>query len=127
MRNRLVPLLSLTLLATGCGTEAGPTRGGEPTDAQRAARIELIRSNSEMNDLELAHLCPALYPADVLKDPKKYGFDKQKAKLEPSAADLSLAAKADCGAPVPIATPASSGNRPGGSSGKPPAKTTSKP
>lgn len=101
----LIPfLIAGSAAISGCGTEPGPTPGGEPSATQRAARIELIRTNSAMNDLELAHLCPAIYPADVLKDPKKYGFSNQKAKKSGTAASVALAAKAGCGKPVPVAT-----------------------
>ena len=87
----------------GCGGSPGPTAGGELTSAQRAARLELIKSNSSLNDVELAHLCPALYPADVLTNLKHYGFDKQKAKpTNWSPAQLSAAAAARCGTSTPI-------------------------
>lgn len=84
----------------GCGNP-GPTPGGEPNASQRQARIELIRANAQLTDLELAHLCPALYPKDVLKDPKKYRFEKQKVKATFSPEQLALAAKARCGKPAP--------------------------
>ena len=92
-------IISAALLA-GCGNP-GPTSGGELTDAQRQARIELVRSNSQLNDLELAHLCPALYPKDILKDPKKYRLETKKVKAKFSKDQLALAAKARCGKPVP--------------------------
>lgn len=100
-RTFTLPLVAAALMV-GCGPDPSPTKGGEPTAAEKQARVELVRANSGMNDLELAHLCPALYPADVLKDPKKYGFDNAKATTKASAASLALAEKAGCGNPVPI-------------------------
>lgn len=102
MRRLTATLVLVAAVASGCGPDPGPTKGGEPSAAEKEARLQLVRANSDMNDLELAHLCPALYPADILKDPKKYGFDKQEASKQPSRQDLQLAARAGCGKPVPI-------------------------
>jgi hypothetical protein len=105
MRTKAILITAASVLLVGCGAEPGPTPGGEPSPAQRSARIELVKSHPDLNDLELAHLCPALYPSDVLKDPKKYQLDRLKATASFSSADLAQAAAAGCGKSVPIAKP----------------------
>lgn len=100
-----IPVLTLLVLAlAGCGSDSGPTAGGPLTGAQQAARVALIKANDALNDLELAHLCPALYPQDVIADPKKYSFDKQKAKpISWTKAQIAQAQAARCGKQVPFA------------------------
>ena len=124
---RLRPLLVIpaALAVAGCGSQPGPTPGVEPTAAQKTARIELIRSNPNLNDLELAHLCPAMYPATLFqgtqaeqkKAREKYRLDRLDAKATFTASDLKQAAAAACGKPVPIVQPAPA----------PPAKPADKP
>ena len=65
----------------------------------------MIRDNPKLNDLDLAHLCPALYPADALKDQKKYSFNKLKATEKFTPAQLTQAEAAGCGTPVPLTAP----------------------
>jgi hypothetical protein len=97
---------ALAICIAGCGGSVGATPGGEPTAAVQAARLQLIRTHSKLNDLELATLCPALYPSDAISNAKKYSFDKQKVKDKPTASDLAEAAKSDCSAPSAAAAPA---------------------
>ena len=108
---KLSPVLVVIAATAGCGGNPGPANGGEPTPAQKSARMALVKANPALNDLELAHLCPRLYPTDLLaKDPKtgqlknlkKYGFDKQTASAKFTRAQLSAAAGAACGTPIPI-------------------------
>jgi hypothetical protein len=102
MVKRLLPLAITAAAIAGCGSAPSATPGGEPTAAQRIARIALIRDNPKLNDLELAHLCPALYPADVLKNTKKYSVDKLKIKAKFSGSQLAQARSAGCGSAVPL-------------------------
>ena len=102
MAKKLIPITIAALAVTGCGSSPSATPGGEPSPAQRTARIALIRDNPKLNDLDLAHLCPALYPADVLKDPKKYSLNKLKATAKFTPAQLTQAAAAGCGTAVPL-------------------------
>jgi len=108
---KLSPLLVIVAITAGCGSDPGPANGGEPTPAQKTARIALVKANPALNDLELAHLCPRLYPNDLfakdaktgqLKNLKKYGFEKQTASAKFTPAQLTAAASAGCGAPIPI-------------------------
>jgi len=120
----LIAVMSALLIA-GCGGSAGPTPGGKLTTQQHAARLALVKSNSGLNDLELAHLCPALYPEELQRaaaaDPaantaagkkakktlQKYRFDSQKIRVKAfTKQQLDQAKQARCGAP--IALPASS-------------------
>lgn len=116
-------MLAVAMTAVGCGGNPGPASGGEPTPAQKSARIALVKANPGLSDLDLAHLCPRLYPSDLLdKDPKsgqlknlkKYGFEKQTASARFTPPQLAAAAAAGCGKPIPI------GNQPAPT----PAKTT---
>lgn len=101
----LLAALACSVFAVGCGGSPGPTQGGELTPSQRIARISLIKNNQKLNDLELAHLCPGLYPSDVLSNPKRYGFDKQKSKPTTwTDSQLKAAAAARCGKPTAITT-----------------------
>ena len=120
----LIAVMSALLIA-GCGGSAGPTPGGKLTTQQHAARLALVKGNSALNDLELAHLCPALYPEELQQaaaaDPsantaagkkakktlQKYRFDTQKIRVKAfTRQQLDQAKQARCGAP--IALPASS-------------------
>ncbi|MCX6393436.1 MAG: hypothetical protein NTY57_01075 [Solirubrobacterales bacterium] len=104
------PLLLTVVLSTaiiGCGPGPGTTPGGSLTPAQHTARLALITDNAKLNDLELAHLCPAAYPADVLNDLKKYGYDRQKITVKRfTSVQLTQALAARCGKPVPLDQPA---------------------
>ncbi|MEI6448283.1 MAG: hypothetical protein WCO96_10470 [Actinomycetes bacterium] len=114
MRLRPLLILPAALVVAGCGSQPGPTPGGEPTAAQKTARIELVKANPDLNELELAHLCPAMYPAELFKGTEaqqkkardKYQMGRLKAEATFTAADLKQAAAAGCGKPVPIAKPA---------------------
>jgi hypothetical protein len=103
---KLISIAVTAFAVTACGSSPSPTPGGEPSAAQRTARIALIRDNPKLNDLDLAHLCPALYPADVLKNPKKYSLDKLKATAKFTPAQLAQATAAGCGSPVPLSAAA---------------------
>lgn len=114
MRLRPLLILPTALVVTACGSQPGPTPGGEPTAAQKAARIELVKANPDLNELELAHLCPAMYPAELFKGTEaeqkkardKYQMGRLKAEATFTPADLRQAAAAACGKPVPIQKPA---------------------
>ncbi len=92
------------------------------TAQQKSARLALVKSNERLNDLEMAHLCPMLYPADVQKAIQvdssgkstaakkakktldKYRFATQKVRVKQfTAAQLAGAKAARCGNPIPIA------------------------
>lgn len=119
-------LLSVPVALAGCGGSAGTTPGGALNPEQEAARLKLVEANNGLNDVELAHLCPMLYPKDVqaavavdftgntaaqkkAKDAlKKYRFETQKVRIKKfSAAQLAQAKLANCGAtiPFPVAAP----------------------
>ncbi len=122
--------LLLTLLApavlVGCGGSTGATPGGALTPQEKAARLALVKANNKLNDLEMVHLCPMLYPADLQKailvdstgksaaskDAKKtldkYRFSTQKVRVKQFTAEQLASAKAArCGNPIPITQPAS--------------------
>ncbi|MCX6390842.1 MAG: hypothetical protein NT122_09490 [Solirubrobacterales bacterium] len=100
---KAISVLALALAIAGCGSDAGPTRGGQLSDAQRHARVQLVKDNPALNDLQLAYLCPALYPTDLHSDVKKYKLEKQKATpVKWSSAQLALAANGRCGKPIPF-------------------------
>jgi len=104
---KLLPLLALlATAAAGCGGNPGPTPGGALTPAQQAARVKLIKTNQGLNDLELAHLCPAIYPKDALdsKRAKHYGYDGKKITIKAfTRVQVALATSARCGTPIPLA------------------------
>jgi hypothetical protein len=119
----LIAVMSVALI-TGCGGSAGPTPGGKLTTQQHAARLALVKSNSGLNDLELTHLCPALYPAELQqaaaadsgantvdgkkakKTLQKYRFDSQKIRVKAfTKQQLDQAKLARCGAPIPLPAP----------------------
>ena len=115
-------LAGLSAVLAGCGGTAGSTPGGKLDAGQQAARLALVKSNAGLNDVELTHLCPALYPVDVQKAVasgsdqksaagksakdtlKKYRFDTQKVRVKAFTADqLAQAKAARCGTPIPLA------------------------
>jgi len=114
---------ALSFALAVCGATAGPTPGGKLDPAQQAARIALVKGNSSLNDVELAHLCPALYPEDIQKaivagtegntaaakaakdTLKKYRFETQKLRIKSfTSAQLAQAKSARCGMPIPFAS-----------------------
>ncbi len=121
---RIRPLILLVvapLAVAGCGGSAGPTPGGALSPEQQSARLKFVAANANLNDLELAHLCPALYPKDVQaaiavdftaksaagkkakESLKKYRFESQKVRVKTfSAAQLEQAKAARCGSPIAI-------------------------
>jgi hypothetical protein len=111
VRFRPLLIIPAALVVAGCGSQPGPTPGGEPTAAQKTARIELVKAKPDLNELELAHLCPAMYPAELFKGTEaeqkkareKYQMGRLKAEATFTSADLKQAATAACGKPVPIA------------------------
>ena len=108
MRKAVTLTIVLALAAVGCGGNPGPTSGGQLTPAQHSARLALVQTNYTLNDVELAHLCPALYPSDVLtaKGLKHYGYDKQTVSIRQfTPAQIKSAAAARCGAPLPLPQP----------------------
>jgi hypothetical protein len=115
-------VVALSTALAGCGGSAGPTPGGKLDPAQQAARLALVKGNAGLNDVEMAHLCPALYPKDVQKAVaigsegtsaaaksskdtlKKYRFDTQKVRVKSfTGGQLAQAKAARCGTPIPIA------------------------
>lgn len=122
MRNRfLLTALLVPAFAAGCGGSTGATPGGKLTEAQKTARLALVQDNSKLNDVELIHLCPMLYPSDLQKAAavdtsgkseqakeakktlSKYRFDTQKIRVKSfTTAQLSSAKAARCGNPIPL-------------------------
>jgi hypothetical protein len=92
-RSALVLPVLLALAIAGCG--------GTP-NAEQAKRALFIKQEKKLNDDELARLCPSLFPADFLKEHKKYGYTVTKKPKEPSPADLKSAQTAGC---TPTGTP----------------------
>ncbi|CAB4859746.1 MAG: hypothetical protein F2799_00535 [Actinobacteria bacterium] len=106
MRTPIALTVVISAAIVGCGPGPGATPGGSLTPAQHTARLALITDNAKLNDRELAHLCPAAYPADVLDDLKKYGYDRQKITVKRfTSAQLAQALSARCGKPVPLGQP----------------------
>ncbi|MEA2391283.1 MAG: hypothetical protein QOK31_1392 [Solirubrobacteraceae bacterium] len=90
---RLLALLAVAVMLSGCG--------GTP-DAQQAARARFLDIEHKLKDDELARLCPSLYPADYLKDRKKYGYPKNKKPRVLTPQDQANARQAHC---TPQGTP----------------------
>jgi hypothetical protein len=88
----LIPVVFALTLA-GCG--------GTP-NAEQAKRALFIKQEKKLNDDELARLCPSLFPADFLKEHKKYGYTVTKKPKKPSPADSKNAQVAGC---TPTGTP----------------------
>jgi hypothetical protein len=75
--------------------------GGTP-NPQQAARASFLDKEHKLKDDELARLCPSLYPADYLKDRKKYGYPENKKPRPVGPQDQAAARAAGC---TPVGTP----------------------
>jgi hypothetical protein len=85
---RLIPLLGLLVLFAGCG-------GGTESAATKA-RKEFLFKYHDLDDQQLAKICPGFYPTDFLnpKRAKHYHYTKDKKdKLDLTKGVLAQAAK----------------------------------
>jgi hypothetical protein len=62
----LVALLAALATLAGCG---GYGDAADLSADQERARIQLIERHGDLDDRDLARLCPGLYPSDFLTDP----------------------------------------------------------
>jgi hypothetical protein len=85
---RLIPLLGLLVLLAGCG--------GGTQSAATLARKDFLFKYHQLDDQQLAKICPHFFPSDFLnpKRAKHYHYSKDKAsKLDVTAGELAAAAK----------------------------------
>jgi hypothetical protein len=105
MARRALPPHALATAALAATVALGGCAYGTPakiTSAQQQARVTFLNEHRDFSDRQLARLCPGLYPADFLKDTKKYPLaKKQKGEqaVTVTAADRAQAAAAGCGVP----------------------------
>jgi uncharacterized lipoprotein len=92
-RAALIALALLVGMLSGCGGTPSP---------EQTKRVAFLKRYDQLNDRDLARLCPSLYPRDFLTSPKrydKYGYTKpsKDAKtFRPTAAQRADARAAGC-------------------------------
>lgn len=90
MLRRLAPLCALALTATafaGCGAA--------PTGPQKV-RVDFLKAHQNLKDVQLAIVCPSLYPSDFLRKPDKYHYAKGDRAYKPTARERADAKAAGC-------------------------------
>lgn len=86
-RSALALLVVFAFTLAGCGGTPNP---------EQAKRALFIKQEKGLNDDELARLCPSLFPADFLKEHKKYSYTVTKKPKKPTPADTKNAQAAGC-------------------------------
>ena len=69
--------------------------GSAPTGPQKQ-RVDFIKRHQDLKDVELAVVCPSLYPSDFLKKPDKYHYKKSDRGYKPTARERADAKAAGC-------------------------------
>jgi hypothetical protein len=105
MARRTLPTQALLTTALAAAVAVGGCAYGTPAKlsaTQQQARVKFLNDHRDFSDRQLAQLCPGLYPANFLKDTKKYPLAKKatgEKSVKVTAADRAQAAAAGCGVP----------------------------
>jgi hypothetical protein len=87
---RPVALIAVALAAlplAGCGGTSSPAQ---------QKRVDFLNRYAELDDQELARLCPSLFPTDYLERPKHYHYTRNKKTFQPTARQRADARTAGC-------------------------------